>query len=763
MLAAALPAGADLAESLWRPDAEQGADAHGYCAGGYAGSEIVQLPADNQATPVTLTAGTLRSRVGATTTVSGGVVVRQGARRIAAEELTIDERSQRVRADSAVRVAEPGLHMLGQRAEVALRGEDARIEDVEFVLTDLALRGGAAMIDKRAGTLDLVGATFTRCPPKKDIWRMRATNMRIDRDSALATARHARLTLGKVPILYAPYMRFPVRDERASGFLFPNIGYDGEDGLDLTLPYYLNLAPHYDATLTPRLIANRGLGAEAEFRHLGARQRNEFGGAFLPADDNYNGEFSRPDFLAVGGAASAFAPADRWLLTSEHRGRFDQLRTLVDFAAVSDNDYFVDLGAEIAVASRVLLERRAEVQYANGGLFARLWTQGFQRLEPGPEPYRRLPEANVAYAGDLWGPLAWSVGAAWSYFQPGSSSAPGLASVAGERRHVEPRLRLNLAKPWGFANLSAGVRHTDYLLRDAPTAVDTSPDRNVRVASADGGLFLERDLRQGDWIQTLEPRLYYLYQSRARQEHLPLFDATRLTFSYRQLFRDNRFAGLDRFGDANQVAAGVTSRLLTAATGRELLSGSIGAIAYLDDRQVVLRGAPNADERQPTSALAGELRGRVGGVSLTSTVAWDSNDNEWDEASLGVSYRPAPRRIVNLAYRRRVATDTDQTDLSFHWPLAGNRFSAFGRWNHDWRYGQIIEAFAGFGYANCCLEVKLLWHETIDAPRNRLEPDLRTDGGPLLQIVFRGLAGFGTKVDARLQRGIKGYRSEEQW
>ena len=277
------------------------------------------------------------------------------------------------------------------------------------------------------------------------------------------------------------------------------------------------------------------------------------------------------------------------------------------------------------------------------------------------------------------------------------------------------------------------------------------------MASVDGGLFLERDLRGGAWTQTLEPRLYYLYQSYAAQDELPRFDAARLTFAYRQLFRDNRFAGLDRFGDADQVSAGLTSRLLTAANGRELIAASVGAIGYRKDRRVTLVGRPGNQETQPTSALAGELRGALGPVRVATTLAWNPHDGALDEAGIRVSYRRGARRLLNFGYRRRAVNNIDQTDLSLHWPVA-RQWSVFGRWNHDWRFGQTIETFAGFGYASCCLDVKVLWHRTVDTPRNRLQPDLAKDSGVLLQLVFRGLAGFGTKVDSRLARGIKGYR-----
>ncbi len=742
---------AGLAESLWRSDARR----HWYCAGVYV---VPPLPPVEDSDAIELTAGALESYIDAHATATGDVAVRQGDRLLRADTLAIDEPAALARVPGVAHLREPGLQARGRKAVVSLAGGSASLADAEFVLADLELRGHAARIHRNDATLQLSTATLTRCPPGKKTWQLGAKAIRIDQGEAFATARHVRLTLGSVPVFYLPYARFPISAERATGFLFPNIGYDGSDGLDVTLPYYLNLAPNYDATLTPRLIGARGTGLETEFRHKNGWSDNEIGGAFLAQDDDYDGELSRSDFLAEGGAESAFAPADRWLLTADHRARIGRLRTRLDYAAVSDNDYFLDLGSELAVNGQVSLERRGELEYARGGLLARLWAQGFQRLEPGLEPYRRLPEANIAYAGDLWGPLAWSLGAAWTSFR-GRSHATGLAAAAGRRAHLEPRLRLLLSRSWGFLNLAAGSRHTRYDLALLPAGIEPRPKRDIQLASIDGGLFFERDFVRGEGIQTLEPRLYYLYQSYADQNDLPRFDAARLTFSYRQLFRDNRFAGLDRFGDANQISAGVTSRLLTVA-GQERLAASVGAIAYLDHRRVALNGRPGSDERQRASALAGELRATLGNTRLVSTLAWDANDNDLDEVGFGISYRRGHRRVVNLGYRRRALAGIDQTDFSFHWPLAGP-WSAFGRWNHDWRFGQMIEGFAGIGYASCCLEVKVLWHETIDASRNRLTPNLEADGGLQVQVVFRGLAGFGTKLDSRLERGIKGYRREE--
>lgn len=706
---------------------------------------------------VQLQASSLSSQIGGATTVRGDVVVTQGARRLRSAEVIIDESAGIARTDSQTWLSDDGVEVLGQSAVFGLSEPTARLADAEFVLTKLQLRGHALDVRRSEDAVRLADMWLTRCPPSSRMWRLRAAELRID-DGPFASARHVRVDIGKVPVFYAPYLRFPTGSQRMSGFLFPNLS--SSDGFDLSIPYYWNLAPNYDATLTPRWIGRRGAGLAAELRHRSRSQESSLNVAALPKDDDYDGRLSRGDYLAAGGTSADFAPADRWLLDVAHRGRWGDLRTLLDVDAVSDSDYFIDLGSDVGSGSRVLLERRAELRYDRQGrqrLTSRLWLQSFQRLEPGLAPYRRLPEASLSY-GALWGPFEWAFDGAWAAFRRDAGAlATGHNAITGERLHLEPRLRLPLERAWGGVVLAAAARHTRYALHRTPAAIDDRPVRDVALASIDGRLFLERDA--GRWLHTLEPRLRYLYQGFADQSDLPRFDTAAPTPSYQQLFRDNRFSGLDRLGDANQLTVGVVSRLLEHATGAERLAASVGAIAYFDNRRVVLSGKASAEERQPSSALAGELRGTLGPIGLDLNLAWDPNDNDVDAAALGLSYRPDRQRIVNLAFRRRRLNDTRQTDVSLHWPLAP-RWSVFGRWNYDWRTRQGIDTFAGFGYANCCLGLKLLWHDSIETPANRPVPNPRRDRGVLLQIQFRGLAGFGSKVESRLGRGIKGYRPE---
>ena len=744
VLAAPVTPCQELAEALWLDDAA-GTPGSWRCPGGYVSPPMpFPLESDSAALPLEVTAEVMSSRE-SRHEVAGDVAIRRGNRLLTARTANFDEATSLAVAEGDVGLDEPGFSVRGETAAVDFSASHASVDDAEFVLTELDLRGDAVRIEARDEIVTLAAATVTRCPPGNASWRVRARSVRLDRDAGVATSRHARLLLGRVPVFYAPYLRFPVSGERTSGFLVPDL-YRGRDGIDLSVPYYLNLAPNYDATLTPRWIAERGFGIEGQMRHRSRWSGTQLDAVFLSADRDYDGEFARVDAQSTTG----FSPSDRWTLEIDHRGRRGGLRTVVDYTAASDNDYFGDFAVDEGVASRVALERRGEIEYARGNLVARLLGQGFQRLEYGPSPYRRLPEAGVSYSGSMVGPIGWSMDVAWASFD-----SPDATAVTGKRFHVDPRLRVAFERPWGFVKLSGGVRQTGYDLANLPAGFESRPRRDVGTGILDAGLFLERGValagREG--TQTLEPRLYYLRQSHADQGDLPMFDATELTFSYRQLFRDNRYAGLDRIGDANRVSMGVVSRLLDAG-GSEVWAARLGAMVHLDDPRVELDSA-----NRPDPDLVGELAGHLGRLRVVSRVAWDAGGNELGELGTGLSYRRDAHRIVNIAYRRRFP-DVDQTELSFHWPMPGanDRISAFGRWNHDWRHGQIIESFAGFAYANCCLAVKLLWHRTLAVPRNLPDAVRGTDRGVMLQISLTGLGGFGSKVDSRLVRGIKGYR-----
>ena len=699
--------------------------------------------------------------------LQGDVVLTQGNRAIRAGRAVLGQDSREGVLEGGVVIREPDLLMQGVRAEVDLERETAVVHDAQFLLPGPELRGRAESVTRdEAGNVVLRRQVFTRCEPGNDSWRITARHVNLPEKAVFGTARHAVVRMKGVPVLYTPYIKFPVTGDRQSGFLFPNIQYSGEDGLDLSVPYYLNLAPNQDATLVPRVVSKRGYGLEGEYRHLSRWEETTLSGAILPGDDLYDGTLERDDWerLQASGpdVPETFDPADRWLVSLDHRGGIGRFGSSIDFSEASDRDYFRDLGSGLGESSRIALNQWGQITYRRGGLFMRLWGQAFQRLdEIERNEYRRLPELEILYTGQGLGPLEYGFWATGSSFDRNTEGMRGISALTGERMHLEPRLTLPLRWPFGFLKASAAYRHTEYHLKsDAGPLDDDSPSRGTATGSVDGGLIFERDL---DWfdaplVQTLEPRLYYLYQEYEGQEGLPLFDAKALTAGYLQLFRENRFSGLDRIGDANRLSVGLTTRFFGRDNGREYLRASIGQIVHFADRRVTLRGRQQPDDRHDTSAIAAEVAGRLAGRwKLAGSLVWDPNDNQIDEASGMLQYQVDGRRVINLGYRNRLLQDIDQADVSFYWPVTA-RYALYGRWNHDLVSGRMIEGIAGIEYNDCCWRIRLLWRRFLDQPAARSFENVDADEGVFLQIALKGLAGFGSRMDMVLERGIRGYR-----
>jgi LPS-assembly protein len=759
-----------LAQSFWHPletlPPELAERIPNYCGGTYLPPEFpFPLGTQPDEYPIHAEAGQASYQLDGDLQLDGAVRFSQGNRTVTAERGAFDQAGRQGILEGRVRLVEPGIAMQGERADVDLDTRAATLQSVEFLLLDSALRGQAQSIRQNPdGDVLITVASVTRCEPGNRNWRLSASWVELDEGEVFATARNAVLRIRDVPVFYAPWIRFPVTDERVSGWLFPDTSFSGRDGVDVAVPYYWNLAPNYDATISPRYVSDRGAGFELGLRHLSASQRSSFQGAYLHRDRLYDGTLSRGDFESLkqaGVVDGEFDPASRWLLGINQVGSFGNFSTLIDYTAVSDRDYFRNLDNDLGASSLITVERRAELRYRVGGLGMRLWAQRFQRLDEGRiDPYQRLPSLDLTYGGNLPGPLHWSLQSQLVNFDRDNAGLTGVDAIVGQRLHMEPRVHLPLARQWGFLRLTGGYRYTRYDLDDEPAALGARPDRGIGFGTAHGGLFFDRNLSVAgrQLIQTLEPQLFYLYQQYEDQQALPRFDATRLTFSYNQLFRDNRFSGVDRIGDANQLSVGLTSRLVDSATGREYLRASLGEIVYFEDRRVTLDGPV---ERQSTSALAGELSGQVAehwGVS--TTIIWNHQDNEVEEGAAGVQYRRDNRHIANVGYRWRAEDNINQTDVSMYWPIS-RHYAVLGRWNYDVRSGRTVEAFGGIEYNDCCWQIRFIGRRFVDSPSAGDIDTIEADDGVFLQIVFKGLAGFGTKVESVLARGIRGYRTED--
>jgi LPS-assembly protein len=662
-----------------------------------------------------------------TTTFSGHVELRRDHLHLFADEVSYHQADNSVSARGNIHLRHSGGEtVLTPLLDYEFDTERGATGSAEFALAGGTGRGQADRL-RFAGreSLSFESVRFTTCPPGKDDWFLRASTLTLDKQSETGTAKHAVIEFMHVPVFYSPYLRFPLTEERQSGFLAPHFGHTSKSGYLLSVPYYFNLASNYDDTLTARLLTDRGLQALNEFRYLGANYQGDLNLAYL-ADDRKTDTDREALFFRHSHSLSP-----RWSLST-------------DIQWVSDANYFIDLATGATEAARTHQPRVLRLDY--GGSIWRFSGRAFtyQTLDTtialADQPYQRLPQ--LLLTADAPGGANrphYGLESEWvNFYRQGS--------VTGQRLDVLPSLSLPLRTEYFYFTPKAGYRYTAWRLDNATN--DLTPERGLPVYSVDSGLALERD---GRWFgaaytQTLEPRLYYVHVPYKDQDNLPVFDAAVPDFSFYNFFRENRFVGADRVGDAEQLTAAVTSRFLAPESGTELARLSFGQVHYFEDQRVNL---PAGTVTQTRSDLIGEVYARLGAPWYARAgLQWDNKERETRKASLYLNYRPAADRIVNLGYRLlngATTAEQEQSDVSAQWPLA-ERWTGVARWNYSLPDARTLLAYAGLEYASCCWALRL-------TGRQRLLPDGNLDNSVLFEFELTGLARLGQTEESPLQQG----------
>jgi LPS-assembly protein len=665
----------------------------------------------------------------------GQAAIVKGDRQLNADEVTFNRDSQAAIATGAVVFGDSRMMLEGTSLRYNIEADQGTIENASYALREKRARGRATRIIRRdASRHTLEGAFYTTCPPGKRDWALRSTKVDLDFDRGEGSARNVVLNFKGVPILYSPYFSFPLSDERKSGFLAPSAGNSDETGFELRAPYYLNLAPNYDATITPRYMSKRGLMMEGLGRYLFSGVEGELGGSLLPSDNQ--------------------ADRDRSSIFLKQNGRFTPRWThYLSYNRVSDDQYFEDFGNDINDVSTTHLQRLATTSYNGDNWRVRGQVETYQTLS-GSRPYRRLPQLMFNTSGFLFGGLSYALDSEFTEYDH-----PDL--VDGTRLDLYPSLSL----PWETAAFRVeprlGFRYTQYSLNNQLPGRDDSPSRSVPIFSVDSGLFFERDLDLWgvDAVQTLEPRLFYLYIPNRDQDDIPLFDTSDTDFSFQSLFRTNRFSGPDRQGDANQITAALTSRILGAGNGVEMLRASIGQIRYLRDRQVGLR--PGSAIEAGESAIVGELWARLTrALSARGDLEWDPDSGSTQRSVFGLYYRPDNGMLLNASYRMRrelpklsapgLTESLEQIDISGLIPL-GRNWQLVGRSYYSLPESKIIESFIGLGYESCCWGARVVTRRYVRS----LSGD--TTSAILFELELKGLTNIGNKVENLLTEGVFGY------
>jgi LPS-assembly protein len=660
--------------------------------------------------------------------MSGGVVLRRGNRLAGAEMASIDPVQRALKLTGNVRYEDPDSLILSDSAEFSYENGRIRFEGAEFEVGPANARGTAGVLEiNQEGRLQLVDVDYTTCPPESNDWIIEASEIELDSRTGVGKARGVRLRFQGVPILYTPYLSFPITDARKSGVLTPEIGSTGRSGNELIIPYYWNIAENYDLTFTPRLLTERGLQIGTKFRYLLQNSEGELEAEYLPDDEEFND--------------------DRYHIRYEHQTLFaNGWRNQIDIRDVSDNQYFEDLGGSLSAASITHLNRSVAFDY-----FSENWTllgrvQDYQTIDsailPEDEPYQRLPQV---YARGYWPDnvlgLAYGLDAEMVYFDRD-------VGVTGWRFNAAPEISLPIKNPGWFVTPAVGVDFTHYVLENTLVGQDENPNRTVPTASLDAGLYLERQMKfNKQRVQTLEPRLLYVHVPHREQSGLPVFDTIVPDLTLVQLYRKNRFLGVDRIADLDQLSVGVTSRIIDVNTGRELMSATIGQALYLSEQNVTLPGeSPIVSD---SSDYIAEIRFLVyENLNFDVGHHW-GGEGGTAQSEARLQYRPQSNKILNFAYRFR-RESLEQGDFSWSWPLSQS-WNFVGRYNFSFRDDKVLEQFYGLEFESCCWGLRLVSRRYISTR------DGTQDSSFGLQLVLKGMTSVGTKADRLLERGILGY------
>lgn len=686
--------------------------------------------------------------------VQDDVRLSRGDQFLGTDVLTYNEQTGRYSAEGNVRYQDSGMRIVAERASGNQTEDRHSIEDLRYQLIERRGNGGAERIELAGDRGSLIGSTYSTCDPSQRAWQLRAQRIDINTAEGMGVARNAILRIGRVPVLYVPWLMFPIDDRRRTGLLYPSVSLSGRNGFDWKQPIYLNLAPNYDATLIPRIMSERGVQLGGEFRWLYPGGMGQFSGNYMPDDKLPGNEPERylddPDN----------PPDDRGQF------RFNAIHNLssqwfarADLGWVSDTHYLEDFSNSLYGVSAYQIRSQAGLygrgQFWDASLTAETNQLADYTLSEFNLPYDRLPRAHLSWAQPVGRWFEAGVVAEAVRFQHSARNE-------GSRLDLKPYIGMPLEGASWFINPRLAWRYTAYALDDtlaAANAGDASPSRSLPITSLDAGMFFDRttQVRGDEYLHTLEPRIYYLRVPYRDQSGLPRFDTNPMTFSWGQLFRDNRYTGPDRQIDANQLTTALTTRLISQADGRERLSASVGQIQYFDASRVTVPGESPVERGK--SAWVADI-----GVSpsdrwtINAAYQWDPKYRREDLASIRARYLIGDAGVINLGYRYRRGL-VEQADFSFlypinqNWSVVGRYYYSFGATSSD--DSKLLESIAGIQWESCCLAARLVARRYVRDRTGDLDDSLR------LEFELKGLGSAGQKTEGVLRRAILGYDRDD--
>ncbi len=604
-------------------------------------------------------------------------------------------------------------------------------------------RGNAERIDfEGENKMRIFNGNYTTCKPNDPGWYVRSDELALDYDREVGEGRNSTVYFQNTPIFWTPWMSFSLNNQRKSGFLAPTFGQSTVSGLMLATPYYWNIAPNMDATISPRVYSKRGLQLATEFRYLDFNYSGRMRGEFLPNDRQGEGK-------------------DRYGYSVFHQQNLGQGVTgLLNLSGVSDDKYFTDLSSRSVLSSQRQLLRQGMLTYGGGWWSANVIGQSYQTLNPDPDPAQRIekpysfaPRIDINARRPDW------LGADFSFLGQYTSFTHD-TKTQGKRTVAYPQLALPFVQPGWYVTPKIGVHSTSYSLdRRTNTNWSDSISRTLPIFSLDAGMTFERETT---WFgaqatQTLEPRLYYLNVPYKDQREIPNFDTSIADFNFAQIFSENQFLGYDRVSDANQLTAAVVSRLIDPTSGAEAMRAMFGQRYYFKKQEVDLEGqriTGQTLEKWNRSDFLAAFSGRVLPKTwLDSALQYNPSDARMERSSIGMRYQPELGKVLNASYRfasKEVSSGAlKNVDIAGQWPLWGG-WSAVGRYNYSILDHKPVETVAGLEYNGGCWAVRLVSHQVATLSG-------RQNTSFFVQLELNDFARIGSNPVDLLRRNIQGY------
>ncbi len=693
------------------------------------------------------------------------------------------------------------LYRTGISTEIKTVTLDNQTLQESHPVTELSAWGQANELTQAEPKIyELQQVSYSTCPPDSNVWEVRASSIVLNKNTGRGVAKHARLYIKRIPVFYTPYLNFPIDKRRETGFLPPSFTTTGQSGAAASVPFYWNLAPNYDTTITPTYYAKRNWQLTNLFRYLTPTTNGRLNISALRNDKLFS-HFQTTSQEKYQSSADPYVLANlnrlesagsaRGALSWQNNMQFNEHWTSgVDYNYVTDDYYLRDLRNDLNEVTDNQLLQQASVSYksTNWNFMTRL--QQYQTLHPVDETapfqnqYSRFPQVvlNGDYPNQRYG-LDYFISNDVTHFDlrdtPGSSTLLPM----GNRTHIQPGVSLPFNLPYFYVTPRVQMSFSQYELGHVSNNSLKNLGMALPIIDVGSGMYFDRDVRLFGFNlrQTLEPQVYYTYVPYHNQTRFPLFDTTLNTLTYDQLFTYNRFSGLDRLGDANQVAVGLTTRFLDADSGYERIRAGIGQLFYFRHRVVTLctitdTNCPDATTRRDNKLRRSPISGTFTYTlnphwSVTGNTIWNVQTNNVDNQSANIQYSPDSKRVINLGYNfvrqgdlipgtdpNSNANSLKQADLSFAWPVLRD-WSVVGRATKSINRNYFQNLIFGLQYDSCCWAVRLIGGRTF----TNLDPNSHTpqyNPQIFLQFALRGLGNFGSGDPSQfLSSNIGGYNT----